>query len=277
VANKSLATLDSSAATKLTGIESSADVTHVFAGPPSSEVVAKADGTFDTGVLAAAAQAGAVTNRGGDVTTTMAFAVSVKSGTGTASVALSNGKALMTPLTLPETTVFEVTASLGGTVRAKWTHTMTKKLAQGTSGSTGSGSGTSSSGPISGSSNSTTPVALTGIITVKAGTSGLINCFAALEYVRQETTAGSAVGAAVWRWRVVGGTWADIGTALVGSTAETIAGDPQVSGVVDCNMQKSGLTNGTDYELRLWGYRNSGTGTLSFYGQGGASATCTGT
>lgn len=257
--------------------EDKADVTYTFAGPPSSEVVAKADGTFDTGVLAAGAQAGTVTSGGADVTSTMTFAYSVKSGTGTASVALSNGKAVLTPLTLPETSVFEVTASLGGTVRAKWIHTMKKTLAAGTSGSTGSGSGTSASGPISGSSNSTTPVALTGIITVKAGANGQIACNAASEYVRQETTSGNATGAAVWRWRAVGGSFADITTAVTGTAAVTVPGDPQEAGVVSCNMTKTGLTNGTDYELQLYGYRTSGTGTLSFYGQGGASATCTGT
>ncbi|MEA3018399.1 MAG: hypothetical protein QOI38_3121 [Sphingomonadales bacterium] len=254
-----------------------ADVTYQFVGAPSSQVVAKADGTFDIGVLAAAAQSATVQAKSGDVTTSFTYAVSATAGSGTATVALTGGKAVLTPATLPETTTFEVTASLNGTARAKWAHTMTKKMPAGASGSTGSGSGTAASAPIGGTSNSTTPVALANIIKVKAGANGQVVCTAPLSYVRQEATSGSAVGAVVWKWRVLGGTLVDITTAIVGTTTQTLGGVPQDPGYADGNMTKTGLTDGVEYEFQPYGYRNSGTGTLTFQGADGASATCTGT
>lgn len=261
---------------ELTDTELDADVTYEIVGPSAVDVASKSDGTYQTGVLAAAAQSFVVLTRAGDVTATLTYSVIVKSGSGTASIAISNGKAVLTPLSLPETTIFEISALLGGAVRDKHVLTMNQKRPPPASGSTGSGSGTASSASITGTSASTTPTTLSSIITAKAGATGQVECSAGVGYVRQEGTSGIAVGAAVWRWRVVGGTFVDVAAANVGSTASTIAGEPQEEGYVGCSMTKTGLTNGTDYEFQLMGYRNSGSGTLSFYGSGGSSATCTG-
>ena len=68
---------------------------------------------------------------------------------------------------------------------------------------------------------------------------------------------GEFNAAGKWQWRVIGGSWADVGSEILSEygtfrDSDLDAGNYQrQSGYIAVNQTKTGLTNGTSYEFQL--------------------------
>jgi hypothetical protein len=136
---------------------------------------------------------------------------------------------------------------------------------------TGGGGGTGSTASDSTiNSVSTTSFALAaGPLTVTAGAAGTVDLSAPLTFSHGGT--GSVDTRGKWRWRIVGGSYADVATEI-NSTDPALQDEPN-SGYIEVTQSKTGLTSGTDYEFELQLRRASSTGSVSFAGTATAVAT----
>jgi hypothetical protein len=101
-------------------------------------------------------------------------------------------------------------------------------------------------------------------LTVKTGPTGRIDLTAPIAFRRVLTNIGSTGAAGKFRWRVVGGSYADVATEQTSSAdSDKIAGDPVEDGYLSVTMAKTGLTANTDYEIEFdWRQVNT-SGTAS--------------
>ena len=160
---------------------------------------------------------------------------------------------------------------------------ITKQVANPPSGGGGSGGtgGTTATttyfnGPTS-TSYSSGPTSDT--LRVKAGSGGYVDltCYVDFQIYQGSGQSGQY---GKWRWRAVGGTWADVNSevycqALCYKNQESggngqpvlIPNDPDTPGYTQINTQKSGLTAGTEYEFGVflrctdWPQYSNGTAT----------------
>lgn len=142
--------------------------------------------------------------------------------------------------------------------------------------STGSSGGTTVSDSTFNSVSGTSFVAVSDLMTVKTGSSGQIQFAGALTTTCE---AASPVGSfnieMKWQYRTVGGSFADVATAVNSDpdTATTFEGDYFVDdGFIDCSPLKTGLSASTDYEVQLFARRTTTTPTKSIFFLGTSSA-----
>lgn len=142
--------------------------------------------------------------------------------------------------------------------------------------STGSGGGTTVSDSTFNSVSGTSFVAISDMMTVKTGSSGQVQFSAALT-----TTADSATPTGTfdvemkWQYRTVGGSYADVATAVSSDPDTTVYFDGDYftdDGFVNSSPTKTGLSASTDYEVQLFARRTSGSPTKTVYFIGTASA-----
>jgi len=147
---------------------------------------------------------------------------------------------------------------------------------------TGSGGGTTVNDSTFSSINSTTFAAISDLMTVKTGSAGQIQFSAAL------TTTCAAESPAIadpesnvevkWRYRTVGGTFADVATAVNSDPDAEVYYDGEFreyfsyDGYAECVPVKTGLSANTDYEVQLFARRTSSTPTKDIFFYGTASA-----
>lgn len=142
--------------------------------------------------------------------------------------------------------------------------------------STGTGGGTTVSDSTFNSVSGTSFVAISDIMTVKTGSSGQVQFSAALT-----TTADSASPNGVfdvemkWRYRTVGGSFADVDTAVSSDPDTSVYFDGDYftdDGFVNSSPTKTGLSANTDYEVQLFARRTGGSPAKNVYFIGTASA-----
>ena len=87
-----------------------------------------------------------------------------------------------------------------------------------------------------------------GPITVKAGPSGVANCYAGLSFTTSSISNRDVSGKV--QWRVAGGSWADVAGETASSFPARAGTEPEL-GQIEISASKTGLTPGTNYEFQL--------------------------
>ena len=147
---------------------------------------------------------------------------------------------------------------------------------------TGSGGGTTVNDSTFSSVSSTSFVAISDLMTVKTGSGGQVQFSAGLSI-----TCISAAPAIAdpnsnvemkWQYRTVGGTFADVATAVNSDPDAVVFYDGEFreyfseDGYIDCAPLKTGLSTNTNYEVQLFARRTSATPTKTMFFYGTASA-----
>ena len=147
--------------------------------------------------------------------------------------------------------------------------------------STGSGGGTTVTDSTFNAVSNTTKVALSDIMTVKTGAAGTITFAGLLSIIAASAANAGTFGARLrWKWRAVGGSFADVGASdLAESAGAFVFHDTEIGayfsedGVISASDSKTGLTASTDYEVQLWGARDSASPAKTISFGGSVSAT----
>lgn len=149
-------------------------------------------------------------------------------------------------------------------------------------GSSGGGTGgTVANLPLTGSTNSTTSVALTSIVPVETGTAAQIDFAGLLAiYADAASPAGSFGATLRWRLGTSEGSLSEIGSDIPSGAAATVLYDEGtmtyegIAGSVNVALTyTSGLSANTTYYVQLWGKRASGSPSKTLEFGGAASAT----
>ena len=142
--------------------------------------------------------------------------------------------------------------------------------------STGSGGGTTVNDSTFDLVSGTSFVAISDLMTVKTGSTGQIQFAGALTTTCEAATpAGNFNVEMKWQYRTVGGTFADVATAVNSDPdAATIFEGFYYSedGFIDCSPTKTGLSASTNYEVQLFARRTTSTPTKNVFFLGTASA-----
>lgn len=190
-----------------------------------------------------------------DVTSSATWTASTLTGTATYTIGTANG--IVNVTALGSTCVIQVTATYNGKVR-KANLSITKIDDSTPPPAPASGNpATTVSASVSGTATSSYgTTAFSGVLSVKAGTSGQVACSSNISFnVTSTSTNTEEYGK--WQWRVVGGTFADIATEIISTSsaykAAPVTGEPtdKGPGALSVNMTKTGLTSGTTYEFQL--------------------------
>jgi hypothetical protein len=145
----------------------------------------------------------------------------------------------------------------------------------------GSGGGTTVTDSTFNTVTNTTKVALSDVLTVKTGTAGTITFAGLLSIIAASASPAGTFGADLrWKWRAVGGSFADVGASdLAEASSAVVVHDLELGiyiaedGVISAADSKTGLTASTDYEVQLWGARDSSSPTKTISFGGSVSAT----
>lgn len=141
----------------------------------------------------------------------------------------------------------------------------------------GGGGGTTAVDTSFGAVTGTGMTAISDIMTVHTGSGGQISFSASLSVF---ATAASPTGtfdvASIWRWRAVGGSFADVGTEQTSDPDVIITVESGVyfreDGTLYVTGVKTGLTASTDYEVQLFARRTSASPAKTITFAGTASA-----
>jgi hypothetical protein len=148
--------------------------------------------------------------------------------------------------------------------------------------STGSGGGTTVNDSTFNSIDTTTFVSISDTMTIKTGASGQIQFSANLALTcasEEPAVEGSDANVEMkWRFRTVGGSFADAATAVSSNPDPRVFFDAEfseyfsVDGYINCGPTKTGLSADTDYEVDLVARRTNSTPTKVIFFIGTASA-----
>jgi hypothetical protein len=244
---------------------------------PFADVIIYADstGTVKTGQLpknvSLTASKGnmAVTTAGAwSRTVTSGITCTIGSATGILAISAFTGTDVRVPISFV----------YGGVTRTATVHVLKQLDPPTSSGGGGATGGTTAStttlGDTTGTSYDTTN-AVSGVLTVTAGTGGQVACSASFAFWRVSGT-GSTGAFGKWIWRVPAGVWADITTEVQETdVCSSTSGNIDSEGTITVSHTKTGLTSGSSYEFRfLWRRRNvSGTAADVTYVYGALQAT----
>jgi hypothetical protein len=250
----------------------SAAKTSVVIDPPADVIIyADSTGTIksgqlpkDVGITASIGTASVTTAGAWSRTVTSGITCTIGSGTGILNITAMTASEVFIPISF----------TLNGITRTAKLHVVRQDDPPSNSGGTGGTGGTSASTtnlPTT-AGNSVASVVWSDTMTVKAGSGGQIQCNAPISFQRTPGTANGQTGAqGKWQWRIVGGTFADIAAAVSSSgNAQTVVnpGDPtdNLPGALTvggASGLKTGLTNGTNYEVRFGWWRTDVSGTAN--------------
>jgi Putative phage tail protein len=263
-----LAQLNAGEGTKFAGIETNADVT-LLMSPSTKDVIIACDytGTVKAGELPRTDLFKLFNSASTDVTGIAAWSVTVLSGSVSVSIGAATG--VLTTTALSSDAVIQILASYNGKNRYGYL-SFKRKLDTAPSG--GSGGGGSSTATLDDATvhGSTYGIASGPVISAVAGSGGIITLSATTSYRVSGTGTRSAFG--VWRWRPVGGTFADIAAEQGAQDTAYRIGAPEPedsAGTLNVMMPKSGLTPGTTYEFQFF-YRSSSNNVRYLVGTGSA-------
>ena len=129
----------------------------------------------------------------------------------------------------------------------------------------------------------TTMAALSDVMTVKTGSGGTITFAGVLSIIAAAASPGGVFGAQMrWKYRPVGGSFSDVGS-VINETVEAEVyyeelGEPPINryfrnnGSINVAASQAGLSANTDYEVQLWGARDTSTPTKTLTFGGTVSA-----
>ena len=244
--------------------EINADVTMVVTSPPPISVAYNFDSSIKAGQLPKTLNFKLLRGTGTDVTTLANWSAVLKSGSAAFTIGAATG--ILEITTLSSDAVFEASASYLGVVR-KGQSSASRKLDDPPVMGGGAGGATSdATSSISATTSSAYASANTRILTIAAGSGGVVNLSFAGEFTR--ATSGNASAFGKWQWRVVGGTFADVATEIASASSASTSGPPEpdtTAGTIAVNQQKSGLTTAVNYEFQLLLRANAGV-TLNWLG-----------
>jgi hypothetical protein len=188
---------------------------------------------------------------GSDLTTLAAWTRTLKSGSATSTIGAATGTLNVTAFTTDA--VIEVKAVYAGVERTGTLTLLKTTDAPPVGGGGSGGSGSSASASVSefgiGSSYGSNAG---GVLLVQAGSGGQVACSALIEFFK--VTDGTEAARGKWRWRIVGGSFADIASEISSSFSATRSSPPEPlnqRGTLSVSMTKTGLVNGTDYEFEF--------------------------
>lgn len=123
-----------------------------------------------------------------------------------------------------------------------------------------------------------TMVGISDIMKVRTGAAGSIQLSASLAaYAAAASPAGIFGAAIIWRWRAIGGSFADVGTEVASDPDVVVVNEGPAyfreDGAVAAFPSLTGLTANTDYEVQLFARRTAASPakTISFAGVASAS------
>ena len=224
-----------------------------------------------------------VRRRGGtDVSDSTTWSILSQTGItgGTVTVSSTGVVTIPTGVTVAKTGAIEVRSVRNGTTLDATIGVTRVDAAPPVTG--GGGGGTTVSDSTFNSFNSTSFVAVSDLLTVKTGSSGQIQ-FSANLAVYTDAEAPGVTGTngdmeLKWQYRTVGGSFADVATAVASDPDVTTYYDSDleayvmVEGYVNSSPTKTSLSTSTDYEVQLFARRTSSTPTKTLYLVGTASA-----
>jgi hypothetical protein len=188
-------------------------------------------------------------------TTVSGNATCTISGTGTGTLTITGPN----NATLALQSTIRLDASYQGAARSYFVSVLRQDDPVTTGGVSGNPGTTATTTTLTGATATTYGTAESAVLPCKAGTAGQVACIAPIGYKRNAPGGDGVTGChGKWQWRVPAGTFADITTEVAsGSNAQTVTnpGDPPLNsaGSISCNMTKTGLTPGADYEFKfLW-------------------------
>lgn len=244
--------------------ELNADVTMIVTSPPPISVAYNFDATIKPGQLPKTLNFKLLRGAGTDVTTLASWSAVLKTGSAAFTIGAATGILEITALS--SDAVFEASAIYLGVVR-KGQSKAERKLDDPPVMTGGAGGATSDSTSSINTTNSSAYVAAaTRILSIAAGTAGVVNLSLAGEFTR--ATAGTASAFGKWQWRVVGGTFADVAAEIASISSASTSGPPEpdtTPGTIAVNQQKSGLTAGVTYEFQPL-LRGNSSVTLNWLG-----------
>jgi hypothetical protein len=142
--------------------------------------------------------------------------------------------------------------------------------------STGSSGGTTVSDSTFSSVSGTSFTAISDLMTVRTGSAGEVQFSAALTTTADSTTPTGTFDVEMkWQYRTVGGSFADVATAVNSDPDTTVYFDGDYftdDGFVNSSPTKTGLSASTDYEVQLFARRTTSSPTKTVYFIGTASA-----
>lgn len=224
-----------------------------------------------------------VRRRGGvDVSDSTTWSIISQTGItgGTVTVSSTGVVTIPTGVTVAKTGAIEVRSVRNGTTLDATIGVTRVDAAPPVTG--GGGGGTTVSDSTFNSFNSTSFVAVSDLMTVKTGSSGQIQ-FSANLAVYTDAEAPGVIGTngdmeLKWQYRTVGGSFADVATAVASDPDVTTYYDSDleayvmIEGYVNSSPTKTSLSTSTDYEVQLFARRTSSTPTKTLYLVGTASA-----
>ena len=257
--------------------EDNADVT-ASAVPSLDQVAPVAFAADYLGVLSAGQlpkNIGVIRRRGGvDVSSTTTWSIVSQVGiTGTVTVSSSGVVSIPTGATIGTSSVIEVRSVRDGTTLDARIGVTRNDAAP---PSTGSSGGTTVSDSTFSSVSGTSFVAISDLMTVKTGSSGQVQFAGALTTTVEAAPAvGTFPVEMKWQYRTVGGTFADVATAVSSTLDATTIFDGfyySEDGFIDCSPLKTGLSASTDYEVQLFARRTASSPLKDVFFIGTASA-----
>lgn len=218
---------------------------------------------------------GVIRRRGGvDVSSTTTWSIVSQVGiTGTVTVSSSGVVTIPSGATIGTSSVIEVRSVRDGTTLDARIGVTRNDAAP---PSTGSSGGTTVTDSTFSSVSGTSFVAISDLMTVKTGASGQVQFAAALTTtVEAAAPVGTFPVEMKWQYRTVGGTFADVASAVSSTTDATTLFEGfyySEDGFIDCSPLKTGLSASTDYEVQLFARRISSSPLKSVFFLGTASA-----
>ena len=216
-----------------------------------------------------------IRRRGGiDVSSTTTWSIVSQVGiTGTVTISASGVVTIPTGATIGTSSTIEVRSVRDGTTLDARIGVTRNDAAP---PSTGSGGGTTVTDSTFSSVSGTSFVAISDLMTVKTGSSGQIQFAGALTTtVEAAPSVGTFPVEMKWQYRTVGGTFADVATAVPSTIDATAIFDGfyySEDGFVDCSPLKTGLSAATDYEVQLFARRTASPPIKDVFFLGTASA-----
>ncbi|HSG61011.1 MAG TPA: hypothetical protein VLA24_06195, partial [Pseudomonadales bacterium] len=216
-----------------------------------------------------------IRRRGGiDVSSTTTWSIVSQVGiTGTVTISASGVVTIPTGATIGTSSTIEVRSVRDGTTLDARIGVTRNDAAP---PSTGSSGGTTVTDSTFSSVSGTSFVAISDLMTVKTGSSGQIQFAGALTTtVEAAPSVGTFPVEMKWQYRTVGGTFADVATAVPSTIDATAIFDGfyySEDGFVDCSPLKTGLSATTDYEVQLFARRTASPPIKDVFFLGTASA-----
>lgn len=220
-----------------------------------------------------------IRRRGGvDVSSSTTWSIISQTGiTGTVTISSSGIVTIPTGATIALTSTIEVRSIRDGTtLDARIGVTRNDAVPP----SIGSGGGTTVSDSSFASVSGTSFVAISDLMTVKTGSAGQVQFSASLTTTCTAATPSitdpSSNVEMKWQYRTVGGTFADVASAVNSDPDPLVYQESGIwfseDGAVNSSPTKTGLSASTDYEVQLFARRTSATPTKDIFFIGTASA-----